>query len=444
LFAGAGDVGIVTGDYFYTGTTNVWNFGADGALTLPAGGAITGIGPAAVLIKAPVGSQAVLTNNSNYNAVVAQDQDVRIVTSPDSVLIQHTWTFGTDGKLTLANGAEISSSDIGFSATFPSNGPGGTSSNNNSLTVGIANPVWAVAILANPGGHYVQFESEDYSVNHTITGISGPAPGTNVYTLTGTWTADGGAFPIVIASNNYIANVTTIKSDTGLKINTQYGNEWLFDKDGLLTLPNGKFGDPFDDGALNIIGTQNSYAELLSYDKKSAIWVADASYSNPAGGGVAIASDLNSLGEEGPQWHFRKDGNLTLPAGGDILDSDGNSVLGGGAGVTVSDTSPAGDSGALWFNTIDARIYVRVLDAWVDAAPQVLAPTHVYLGNLTVEDDTIYSDLAAWRFSADGNLTLPAGGTISYTPAAPGNWAGDPPTTIQEALDRLAALNPGA
>ena len=35
LFAGAGDVGIVTGDYFYTGTTNVWNFGADGTLTAP-------------------------------------------------------------------------------------------------------------------------------------------------------------------------------------------------------------------------------------------------------------------------------------------------------------------------------------------------------------------------------------------------------------------------
>ncbi|CAB4133288.1 hypothetical protein UFOVP257_117 [uncultured Caudovirales phage] len=38
LYVGAGDVGILTGDYLYTGTTNVWNFGADGNLTLPAGG----------------------------------------------------------------------------------------------------------------------------------------------------------------------------------------------------------------------------------------------------------------------------------------------------------------------------------------------------------------------------------------------------------------------
>ena len=35
LFAGAGDVGIVTGDYFYHGNTNVWNFGADGSITFP-------------------------------------------------------------------------------------------------------------------------------------------------------------------------------------------------------------------------------------------------------------------------------------------------------------------------------------------------------------------------------------------------------------------------
>ena len=40
LYVGAGDVGIVTGDYFYTGNTNVWNFGADGNITLPVNGYI--------------------------------------------------------------------------------------------------------------------------------------------------------------------------------------------------------------------------------------------------------------------------------------------------------------------------------------------------------------------------------------------------------------------
>jgi len=31
------------------------------------------------------------------------------------------------------------------------------------------------------------------------------------------------------------------------------------------------------------------------------------------------------------------------------------------------------------------------------------------------------------------------GGTVSYTPATASDWTGTPPTTIQEALDRLAA-----
>ena len=44
-----------------------------------------------------------------------------------------------------------------------------------------------------------------------------------------------------------------------------------------------------------------------------------------------------------------------------------------------------------------------------------------------------------WTFGADGTLTLPTSGTVSYTPAMASDWAGDPPTTIQEALDRLAA-----
>ena len=44
-----------------------------------------------------------------------------------------------------------------------------------------------------------------------------------------------------------------------------------------------------------------------------------------------------------------------------------------------------------------------------------------------------------WDFNTDGTLTLPSGGTISYTPAVAGNWAGAAPTTIQQAIDRLAA-----
>lgn len=45
-----------------------------------------------------------------------------------------------------------------------------------------------------------------------------------------------------------------------------------------------------------------------------------------------------------------------------------------------------------------------------------------------------------WTFDTLGNLELPDDGKINYSPATPSDWSGTPPTTIQEAIDRLAAL----
>ena len=83
LYVGAGDVGIVTGDYFYHGTTNVWNFGADGALTLPAGGDI----------KDSTGTSVLGGGGGTGNALVNGS---------------HTVALQANGVLTLGNTATIS------------------------------------------------------------------------------------------------------------------------------------------------------------------------------------------------------------------------------------------------------------------------------------------------------------------------------------------------
>ena len=49
------------------------------------------------------------------------------------------------------------------------------------------------------------------------------------------------------------------------------------------------------------------------------------------------------------------------------------------------------------------------------------------------EDDKI------WTFAPDGSITLPAGGTISYTPDDTDNWNEPAVNTVQAALDELAA-----
>ena len=106
-----------------------------------------------------------------------------------------------DGAPVIESNRYLIAGDIGFSYTSPSNGPGGTTVQTNSLTVGLPNPNWASAIIANPSNYRLSFNGGPSNV--AISSISGPQGGTNVYTLTGTWPANPTGFPIIIASNNY-------------------------------------------------------------------------------------------------------------------------------------------------------------------------------------------------------------------------------------------------
>ena len=95
-------------------------------------------------------------------------------------------------------------------------------------------------------------------------------------------------------------------------------------------------------------------------------------------------------------WEFSTDGNLTLPAGGDILNSNGQSVLGNitVTPVTVGNVA-SGAEGALWYNTEDGRTYVYALDTWIDASPAVVP------GNMV-------------GYGQDGNITLNEDARINY------------------------------
>jgi len=106
-----------------------------------------------------------------------------------------------DGAPVIETVRYLTTGDVGFSYTAPSNGPGGYTVQENSLTVGIPNPSWASAIIANPGNYRLSFNGGPSNV--VIGSISGPQAGTNIYTLTGIWPANSTGFPVTIASNNY-------------------------------------------------------------------------------------------------------------------------------------------------------------------------------------------------------------------------------------------------
>jgi hypothetical protein len=113
----------------------------------------------------------------------------------------------------------LSTTQNTWSYTSPTNGSGHTEVALNSLAVGIPNPAWASAILANPGNYRISFNGGPSGV--AISSVSGPASGTNIYTLTGTWPANSTGFPITLASSplpnlgdTYRVSVAGVQSPT--------------------------------------------------------------------------------------------------------------------------------------------------------------------------------------------------------------------------------------
>jgi hypothetical protein len=107
-------------------------------------------------------------------------------------------------------------------------------------------------------------------------------------------------------------------------------HNWTFSTDGNLTFPQGTLLGYSDPGGFIIDG---------AVDKDIAIYT----YS----------------GADAHGWTFGTDGSLTLPAGGDIVDSNGDSVLGGGS-YTPDDSdnwdSPTVNTVAAALDELAARV----------------------------------------------------------------------------------------
>jgi hypothetical protein len=143
---------------------------------------------------------------------------------------------------------------------------------------------------------------------------------------------------------------------------------------------------------------------------------------------------------------------LTLPVGGDIVDSLGHSVIGGlhgpsgpsgpqgGNGLQgiqgpsgvqgpigpiglqgpagpantaiISDTVPCSPAdGSFWFNSTDGRTYVTYAGQWVDANPTTIPAPSTYLGDVTIDGGVITLPVDGDIVDSLGNSVL--GGTIS-------------------------------
>lgn len=147
---------------------------------------------------------------------------------------------------------------------------------------------------------------------------------------------------------------------------------------------------------------------------------------------------------------------IDLPAGTTIGGATINTGLGdGGASVTVSDDPPAGaDTGDLWWESDSLRLKVRYNNTWIDALPVGGVSVGGSGANVTISDDAPGGTVEAgdlWWESDTGRLKIrydnywvdasPQGGAGSaYNATTPTDWNGTAPTTIGDAIDRLAAL----
>ena len=338
--------------------TKTVSLGTDGNLTLPQGGVITSNGVAAVIVKAPSGSQAVLANNAGYNAVVAQDQDVRIVTSSDGGINgQQNWNFGTNGTLTLPS----SIYPITFTATLdaahcttPITLTGDawtfnihfTTSPNGTVDINTDQP--PPVFFANPGynnARTFRFTEADHGI-----------PG---YTLD-IFLANIGAnppigFTPIINFEQAPVYPSTLTSEGPIKLSS-HNHHWAFGADGSLTFPHGAGFGNGDSGQLKVNDGTTVSLDFRDY----------------SGRGFYTNSDGYTLRSNGSySWTFGSDAILSLPqnlsVGAAVIQPNASTF--GLKLISNGNTWAFGTNGSMTFpdNTTQTTAYQKVA-----------APAHSY------------------------------------------------------------------
>jgi hypothetical protein len=126
-------------------------------------------------------------------------------------------------------------------------------------------------------------------------------------------------------------------------LNNQYTLEVT--NGGVVALPDGSIinGATLKTIAGNYAGITAGPASPAGKDEDSWVWVDND--------GATIATKYST---DNHTWTFNNNGNLTLPAGGDILDSNGDSVLGGGSNSYTPDDTDNWNEPTI--NTISAAL----------------------------------------------------------------------------------------
>jgi hypothetical protein len=287
----------------------VWTFDGDGNLALPAGGSIT---------------EGIITDNPT----------IELTPANPSVESQKLVIKGGGGYYTEANGIEINLSNITFQVGDAVDVYVGSEAYAEQTLYwwivpeegGISDPGFGTVALDESGFGNFSFEVDseaEFTVRVSqIENFYDPTTGVESLTINGDvgdhhlhlTTGDLSETSIFLGTDEL--NVRTTTNGT-IQITTpnDIDNVWEFGADGDITLPGG-----------------------IVFDRNNTSIRVGQGFHIASGEGVSIESidqtDPDNLIYK--SWYFNLDGDLTLPEGGDILDSSGASVLGGADTGTVS------------------------------------------------------------------------------------------------------------
>ena len=337
----------------------LWQFGVDGNVTLPQSGVITeetvpgGFPGSAVVIK-PDGfindNQRLLiypTGGVDYNHLHLTSGNLystELFLGNDDLYLK----LSNSGNIIInANDGAGSSAQWTFDTTGNLNTPGNiiTSGTGGDIIMTGGNITGAGNITANTfiglGNSKLDFTTY----------------GSNSAYLTTTNDDSTALFMGAVSAELYANTSVSIRANTGGTSQT-----WTFSTDGNLTTPSnlvigsrlgGGSHIQQNDAALEIVGEgANSVVQIgwtANQSEPDSVALIAMNYPNGGEGNILFAVGNNSTTVN--YWLFDNTGNLKLPAGGNILDSSGNSVLGGGVG-NYGDSNVASLLSAFGTNTI--------------------------------------------------------------------------------------------
>ena len=317
----------------------------------------------------PANVDLFLGDDNNYVKLPGSGETAYGVEIGTNVGSAYTWRFGTDGDLNIPPGKTIRDSLTGDDLL---GGGSGSSTVVRQDTPPSADngTLWFNTL---EGRLYIKYSDAWIDAAPLMT----PAPDTDIdvasitfpdasvqtTAFTGSASTDklvNGVHELVLESNGNLTIPGDITGNNDINITVDSGDSsshtWNFGEDGNLTLPGdittgldglgGRFIQDCADGTtsmrwINVNQGDDTTQLIRAYtgDPKLNTEVERAQIKlnwdeteDKSGLTIRTFNQSNPNNEVDHDWLFKGDGVLQLPVGGDIVDSEGNSVLGGGSG----------------------------------------------------------------------------------------------------------------